>query len=137
MKHIFRLSENDACRILKWITEKAEEFWDIHFVGTCENVKIDESHPVICDDLNLFLLSDYMENEIAMPDPPIPGHKVIGIYGDDEFAWVCRRSDMSIVEIDPYDLAKKDFESKMAFPSLAHYLLFVADYNGREFPDGV
>lgn len=127
MKHIIKLTEEDACAVLKQITEAEKEAWDIHFVENEGHIRLDEEKPIVCDGLSLEL---FVEHKTDFPECSIPNCEIIGIFGDDEFAWVCRKDDGSIVEVDEYDLRNGALGSGMIFPSLSHYLLFVLNYQG-------
>lgn len=123
LKHLLELTEENACVTLKRITEAEAEEWDIHFIEEQGTIRLDEGRPIVCQGLNLSL---YNKEEITLPERFFPDCEILGICGDDEFAWVCRRKDGSIEEIDEYDLRKGVRESDLSFPSLSHYLLFVA-----------
>lgn len=127
MKNILKLTEDQACSILKKITDSEAGEWNIHFIEDRGRIRLDEEKLIVCDGLNLRL---FVGSEIDLPEYIFPNCEIIGIFGDDEFAWVCRQSGGGIVEVDEYDLKKGVRESDLVFPSLSHYLLFVLNYQG-------
>ena len=127
MKNILKLSNDEACSILKKITDAEAEEWDIHFIEDEGKLWLDEESPIVCDGLNLRL---FVGTEINHPNYMFPNCEIIGLFGDDEFAWVCRQDDGGIVEVDEYDLKKGVRESDLVFPTISHYLLFVLNYKG-------
>lgn len=125
IKNILKLADDQACSILKKITDEEAVEWDIHFIEDGETIRLDEENPIVCDGLNLRL---FVGTEVDYPEYMFPNCEIIGLFGDDEFAWVCRQDDGGIVEVDEYDLKKGARESDLVFPSLSHYLLFVLGY---------
>lgn len=127
MKDILKLSNDEACSILKKITDAEAQEWDINFIENEGELRLDEGRPIVCDGLNLRL---FVGTEVSHPSCMFPNCEIIGVFGDDEFAWVCRQDDGGIVEVDEYDLKKGRPESDLVFPTISHYLLFVLNYQG-------
>lgn len=124
MKNLNNLSEEEATAMLFQATDGGGEAWQIHFIKQRGVLRLDENHPILCDGLNLQLFAKVKSH---YPTCPVPEYKVIGTFGDDDFAWVCQHQDGKVVELDEYDLKNgADIEAGVVFPSLAHYLLFVA-----------
>lgn len=125
IKEIINLADDEACLRLKKITDQYADEWSIRFVEDGDRLRLDENHPIVCKSLNLRL---FVGAEIEYPAHTIQRFEIIGMFGDDEFAWVCRCDDGRIVEVDEYDLMKGELESELIFPNIPQYLLFILSF---------
>jgi hypothetical protein len=120
IEEIISHDESKARQILADILVKTEVDWTSNISLEKISELGSEISEFACPELNLEISS-----EVAFDAPELLSEfcQVIGIVGDDEFAWICRVGD-GIVEIDPYDLRDLQEITGTVFPSIAHYLIF-------------